>query len=343
MTVQIRARDYSADDRARMAKSGEALPDGSFPIADREDLENAIQAIGRASDPAAAKAHIKKRAKALGLSELIPEGWNAVDPSELKSRLKRPLARLQNSQTDWYRIQNSAAGKPEVFIYDEIGYFGHSASDFANSVKEIDADEMTVHLNSPGGDIFDGLAIYQSLKNHKAKVNIVVDGLAASIASVIAMAADDLQMAPKATMMIHDGWSMSVGNAADMRKMADLLDKQSEIIASVYADRTGQPTNFWRDRMRDETWYNADEALAAGLIDSIEGQEAPRYTSFDLEVFAHAGRDTAPDPVTKPAAPVVEVKNEAPADQPKPEVKVEAPVFTWDPAAFKSALKEGLK
>lgn len=336
----LMARDYSADERRSLAESGKALPDGSFPIVDREDLENAIQAFGRAGDPAAAKAHIKKRARALGLEELIPEGWNNVDPTELRSRLKRPLARLQNAQTDWFRIQNKAGAKPEVFIYDEIGYFGHSAKDFSDSIANIDSDELTVHLNSPGGDIFDGLAIYQSLKNHKATVNIVVDGLAASIASVIAMAADNLVMAPKATMMIHDGWSMSMGNAGEMRKMADLLDKQSDIIASVYADRTGQPADFWRDRMKDETWYSADEALAAGLIDEVEGQVKKVSDPFDLTVYAHAGRDKAPAPVTQiKATEVVEAKTE--------EVKVEEekvePAFAWSFTDFKSALKEGLK
>lgn len=331
-------RDYSTEERQRMAKNGEALPDGSYPIADREDLENAIQAIGRASDPAAAKAHIKKRARALGLEELIPEGWNSMT-KDLRDRIKRPLARATSGRTDWYRIQNKAGETPALYIYDEIGYFGDTAGALTDSLKEIEGN-LDVHLNSPGGDIFDGLAIYQALKNHQGEVTVHVDGLAASIASVIAMAGDSIVMAPKASMMIHDGWSMAVGNAADMRKLADLLDKQSDIIASVYADKSGQPTDFWRDRMRDETWYNADEALAAGLADSVQGQEKKQDDPFDLNVFAHAGRGTAPAPVIKaeaPAAPVVE------ADEKIVEPKTEEPEFQWDFTAFQSALKEGLK
>jgi ATP-dependent protease ClpP protease subunit len=258
----------------------------------------------------------------------------------LRARLKRPTARLQNNRSDWYRIQNKAT-KPEIFIYDEIGYFGHTAKGFADDLREITADEITVHLNSPGGDIFDGLAIYQSLKDHSAKVTVKVDGLAASIASVIAMAADTLVMAPKATMMIHDGWSVGVGNASELRKLADVLDKQSEIIASVYADRSGQPSDFWRDRMRDETWYNADEALAAGLIDEVEGKEAPKQDeAFDLGVFAHAGRDNAPAPVLK--TPVVKDEVPPPVDPPVVEPK-EDPPFEWDFAGFKSSLKEGIR
>lgn len=352
MTVLL-AREYSQEERERLASEGKALPDGSYPIVDREDLENAIRAIGRAKDPDAAKRHIKKRARALGLEELIPEGWNSVDVEALRARLKRPTARLQNSRTDWYRIQNKAT-KPEIYIYDEIGYFGDTAKGFADDLAEIDAGEMTVHLNSPGGDIFDGLAIYQALKNHSAQVTVVVDGLAASIASVIAMAADTLIMAPKATMMIHDGWSMAVGNAADMRKMADLLDKQSDIIASVYADRTGQPADFWRDRMRDETWYNADEALAAGLIDEIEGQERRVDDAFDLGVFAHAGRGEAPEPVIKPTAEeTVELKGEHGPELIPPSnsgnivtptvESQESEPFNWDFAAFQASLKEGFR
>lgn len=342
--TDLRAREYSQEERERLAKKGHALPDGSYPIVDREDLENAIQAIGRAKDPDKAKAHIKKRARELGLTELIPEGWNSVDVEALRARLKRPTARLQNNRTDWYRIQAKAGEKPEIFIYDEIGYFGDTAKGFSDALSRITSDAMVVHLNSPGGDIFDGLAIYQALKDHPANVTVKVDGLAASIASVIAMAADVLVMAPKATMMIHDGWSMGVGNAADLYKLADLLDKQSEIIASVYADRTGQPADFWRDRMRDETWYNADEALAAGLIDEIEGQEKKADDSFDLSVFAHAGRGDAPEPVLKGEVgpEPVALKTEGTTVVPPVESKETDP-FTWDFAAFKSSLKEGIR
>lgn len=260
----------------------------------------------------------------------------------LRARVKRPTARLQNNRTDWYRIQNKAT-KPEIFIYDEIGYFGHTAKGFSDDLADITADELTVHLNSPGGDIFDGLAIYQALKDHSAKVTIKVDGLAASIASVIAMAADELVMAPKSTMMIHDGWSMGVGNAHDLRKLADVLDKQSDIIASVYSDRTGQPSDFWRDRMRDETWYNAQEALDAGLIDQIEGQEKKTPDdAFDLGVFAHAGRENAPAPVLTAPAVVPVVKDEVPPVV-EPVTEPEPAPFAWDFTAFKSSLKEGIR
>ena len=252
------------------------------------------------------------------------------------ARLKRPTARLQNGRTDWFRISNKAGETPALYIYDEIGYFGDSAKGFSDALNAVDSDVLDVHLNSPGGDIFDGLAIYQSLKGHRAEVTVHIDGLAASIASVIAQAGDRIVMAPKASMMIHDGWSMAVGNAADMRKLADLLDKQSDIIASVYADRSGQPQDFWRDRMRDETWYNAAVAVAAGLADEVLGQEKKQDDAFNLNVFAHAGRESAPTPVVKPVAVVAPKVDETVTEEAEP-------AFAWDFSAFQSALKEGLK
>lgn len=324
-------RDFSVEERRRLAKSGEAMPDGSFPIVTRDDLENAIRAIGRASNPDAAKAHIKKRAKALGLSELIPEEWGGGGSGDHMGNWtpKRPKALLKKG--DWYRIENKA-GASEVYIYDEIGGFGVSSGTFLNELRALDGD-VALHLNSPGGDVFDGLAIYQALKNRSGETTVHVDGLAASIASVIAMGADKVVMAPKAQLMIHEGFTAAVGDAADMRKLADLLDRTSDNIASVYADKAGGTTEFWRSRMKDETWYSADEALDAGLVDEVEGK-AKRPDAFDLSMYNHAGRDKAPAPVIKDSAPLIPgAGSKKDGEEP----------FTWDFTAFKSSLKEGLK
>lgn len=261
----------------------------------------------------------------------------------------RPVVQLRQGKTDWYRIDNKTPASPTVYIYDEIGYWGVSASDFVNELKGLDVDDMTVHINSPGGDVYDGLAIYQALRAHRASVTVVVDGLAASAASFIAMGANKLIMAPKATMMIHDGFTMAVGNAADMRKTADLLDKASDNIASIYADKSGQPADFWRDRMRDETWYSAQEAVDAGLADEVEGAARTIDNSFNLSIFSYSGRDNAPAPVIKPEAPKQELKGETgpepvtPKNEgstPEPVVESKEPEpFTWDFSAFKNALK----
>lgn len=261
------------------------------------------------------------------------------------ARIRRPLARTTSGRDDWYRIQNKAGESAKLYIYDEIGYWGDTAKALVDDLKAVTGDTLEVHLNSPGGDIFDGLAIYQALKDHPASVTMRIDGLAASIASVIAMAGDKVIMSPKASLMIHDGWTMSVGNADELRKTADLLDKQSGIIASVYADRSNGDANAWRNAMREETWYTAQEALDAGLVDEVEGlKKTEAEDPFDLGVFAHAGRDKAPAP-----APVAKVKGEhgpepvdhtqtSPAAPPVEQPREEPVLFAGLGDALKSAL-----
>lgn len=216
----------------------------------------------------------------------------------------RPRATLQSGR-DWYRIENSQGGPTVVDIFDEIGYWGVTAADFQRELAAVTAPEITVNLNSPGGEIFEGIAIYNALRSHPANVTIRVAGLAASIASVIAQAGDRVVMQPHSQMMIHDGSGLAIGNAADMREMADLLDRQSNNIAAVYAERAGGTVEEWRERMLAETWYSADEAVEAGLADEVDaparqGQEpapaAQPAAKWDLTVFKHAGREQAPAP-----------------------------------------------
>jgi ATP-dependent Clp endopeptidase proteolytic subunit ClpP len=205
-------------------------------------------------------------------------------------------------KSDWYKIKNLSGSKSaEVTIYDEIGQFGITAHDFVNDIQSISCETMTVHLNTPGGDVFDGLTIYNALKQHPAEVTVVVDGLAASIGSVIAMAGDRVVMAKTATMMIHDAWTVGLGNAADMRKTADLLDKTSDNLARVYAERTGTESEDWRTKMREETWFSADEAVEAGLADEVQSSGKKVQNKFDLSNY---GYDKAPASVVETEAEV---------------------------------------
>jgi ATP-dependent protease ClpP protease subunit len=174
----------------------------------------------------------------------------------------------------WFRITNVAADTTEVALYDEIGMWGVTASDFMAELMNITAKSMTLRINSPGGDVFDGLAILNCLRSHKAKVNVVVDGLAASAASFIAMAGDTVEMAPNSMMMIHEASGLCMGTAGDMRELADLLDKTSANIASIYASRSGRPPEEHRTAMRAETWYDDQQAVDAGLADAVIGSEA---------------------------------------------------------------------
>lgn len=213
-------------------------------------------------------------------------------------RTARKLLNLRQGRTEWYRIKNEASGPAEVYIYDEIGYFGVTADSFVRDVKNIGADRIELHLNSPGGDVFDGIAIYNVIREHPAEVAVSIDGLAASAASFIAMAGDEINIARNAEMMVHDAHGVCVGNAADMRDLAERMDKVSDNIASIYAERTGATVAEWRERMLGETWYSAEEAVSAGLADSIYGpaSKIEADNSWDLSIFNYSGRDKAPAP-----------------------------------------------
>jgi len=168
----------------------------------------------------------------------------------------------------WYEIRNAADGT-EVFIYDEIGGWGIMAADFVRDLQAIESDTITVRISSPGGSVFEALAMYASLKNIEATINCVIDGLCASAATVVAMAGDSITTASGSMWMVHDALGQVYGNAADMQAMADLLDKTSQNIADLYAARAGGDANTWRATMQAETWYTADEAVTAGLADGL--------------------------------------------------------------------------
>lgn len=214
-----------------------------------------------------------------------------VRPTERRSTL--PQAAVPDNRGD-----SSTA----VFrLYDPVdswgGEWGVSAREFAAALDAVpEAQTIELHVNSPGGEVFEAITIMNLLRTHRARVVATVDGLAASAASVIACAADELVMNRNTELMIHDAWGLCVGNAADMRDVADRLDHLSDNLASVYAAKAGGEVAFWRDAMLAETWYSAEEAVAAGLADRMVDDDPAEQNAFDLSVFAHAGRQDAPAP-----------------------------------------------
>lgn len=163
-------------------------------------------------------------------------------------------------------IRNSANGA-EVLLYGEIG-LDATAADFAAHLHEVEADAITLRVNSPGGDVYEGLTIMNALKNHPARVTAYVEGLAASAASFIVVGgADEVVMCPHSELMIHDAMSMAVGNASDMQAAITDLERVSNNLADIYAFKAGGLSDTWREVMRAETWFTADEAVAAGLAD----------------------------------------------------------------------------
>lgn len=214
--------------------------------------------------------------------------------------------KARTSGADWYSIKNLNAAEAEIQIFDEIGFYGTTAQGFVDQLNAISAPKITVYLNSPGGEVFDGIAIHTALAMSKAHVTTFVTGVAASAASFIAMAGDTIKMARNATMMIHDASGLAWGNAATMRAEADLLDKLSNNIADMYAMQAGGTVADWRAAMQRETWYTGQEALDAGLIDELAGPEGDVSeeirnllppSRLSLAAFNYAGRAEAPTPV----------------------------------------------
>ena len=185
----------------------------------------------------------------------------------------RRMVRVPQNNGDWYRIRNADSSRAEVMLYGPIDdWDGINASQFVKDLRNINADSIDLHINSPGGLVFDAVAIYSALRNHPATVDVTIDGVAASAASFVAMAGDSVAIEKPAKMMIHDAAGLVIGNAADMREMADLLDEISNTIAGIYADRAGGSVGTWRTAMQAETWYSADAAVKAGLADRVVGQ-----------------------------------------------------------------------
>jgi ATP-dependent protease ClpP protease subunit len=166
-----------------------------------------------------------------------------------------PINRQNNlpkaSDKPWYKIVNKAKSDvTKVYIYDAIGgWFGIEVNDFIKELNDIETKEIHLHINSPGGSVYDGIAIYNSLKQHDAKVTTYIDALAASAASFIAMAGETVIAARNSTVMIHDAMGVCMGNQSDMLETADLLDKVSDNIADIYAYNAGGDAAEWRALM----------------------------------------------------------------------------------------------
>lgn len=189
----------------------------------------------------------------------------------------------------WYEMRAVAESSgAEILIYDEIGLWGIKASDFIADLKALgDVSEIAVRINSPGGDVFDGLAIHNVLRRHKARIVVTVDGIAASIASVIAMAGDEVVMPENAMMMIHDPSGIGWGTAQDMRELADVMDKVKASLIAAYRARAKVEDAELERLMTDETWLSAAEAVELGLADRVE-QAVKMAARFDPDCLRNA-------------------------------------------------------
>lgn len=174
------------------------------------------------------------------------------------------------TQKSWFRIQAKEDQTADIYIYDEIGGWGISARRFTEDLLSLgNLSHINLHIHSPGGEVFDGIAIYNQLKNHSATITVYIDGLAASMASVISMVGDTVIMPKNAMMMIHKPWGVSWGDANDMREYADLLDKLENVLIPAYVAKTGKTTEEITAMLEQETWLDGDECVEHGFADKV--------------------------------------------------------------------------
>lgn len=206
--------------------------------------------------------------------------------------------RPQPGPRAWFHVKAKSQKEPaEVFIYDEIGrgFFGGgvAAEDFIAQLKALElksGDDLVVRINSPGGNLFDGTTIYNYLRTVKAKVTVRVDGVAASAASIIAMAGDRVEMPENSFLFIHNPWMVAAGDSAVMRKAAEDLDQMREGAVATYLRRTAGKIS--RDQLVEmldaETWLTAEQSVAHGFADAVdEPVRAAALAAFDLERYGY--------------------------------------------------------
>ncbi len=188
----------------------------------------------------------------------------------------------------WYDIQASGE-TTEIKIFDVIGWPFIEAFDFTSDLEKTNTKKVQVNINSPGGDVFDGVAIYNALLDHPAEITTYVSGLAASIASIIAMAGNKRTIAPSGFMMIHSPWTFALGNADDIEKETNVLRKIESTMADIYAEKTGKSSAKMLQAMKNETWYSGQEAVQAGLAEQVLIKDKnQKQAKFDLSMFKKA-------------------------------------------------------
>ena len=209
----------------------------------------------------------------------------------MHSLQRPPMSRklLQNLQGAPLRVvhNKTSGGEATVYVYDVIDpWWGVSAQAFAQALAALDVSTIHLRINSPGGDVFEASAMLAAIRAHPARIISHVDGLAASAASYLAMAADEVRISDSGFFMIHNPWSIAFGDAKAFRKSADTLDKIADSIINEYVKRSKESRATIQEWMDGETWFNAAEAKEHGFADSIEGANDEPKDSFDLSVFS---------------------------------------------------------
>lgn len=241
---------------------------------------------------------------------------------------------------NWYAMQAKTDGErtiAELRIYDEIGFWGVTAGAFVSALNAIadTADEVLVSVNSIGGDVFDAFAIYNALRRFSGRVTTRVDGVAASAASLVVMAGDRIVMPENAQLMIHNPWTITAGEASDLRRVADMMDNARDGIMAAYRNKSGQDEAELIRMMDEETWLTALEAQALGMCDVIEAPVRLAASARSVEVIAKYRRtpeDLRAQLQDAPAAEPPELTDPATEPPTGPQTSVDAPAPTDVPA-----------
>lgn len=188
-----------------------------------------------------------------------------------------------------FEVNNKSDDVYELYVYDFIGEFmgmGVSAEKFSKAVRQSNASEIHVRLNTPGGSVFDGRAMASALADSDIKTVAYIDGICASAGTTIAVACDEVVMAKGSEFMIHNSWTIAGGDKNDLLKVAESLENIDKDIAADYADKTGLELNEIKQMMDEETWLSADSAVEKGFADSVAGESIEN--KYDLSVYDHA-------------------------------------------------------
>jgi ATP-dependent Clp endopeptidase proteolytic subunit ClpP len=247
----------------------------------------------------------------------------------------------------WYAISAKASDKQtEISIFDEIGFWGVSAKQFISDLQKVPADhEINLRIHSPGGEVFDGNAIANALKRHPGGYSVQIEGLAASMATVISLGGQPVKMAENGFYMIHNPWGMAVGDATEMRDQAELLEKIQTGIVNAYAAKSGKSVEQIQEWMDAETWFTASEAKDAGFVDEITDtvsiaasanvigrlsryRNAPENLTSKINLMTEEPAAVDPKETSAPEPEAVET----PAVEETPEPVVEAPDVEETPA-----------
>lgn len=221
-----------------------------------------------------------------------------VDKRAARINLERGgAAPTAEEKRSWYNFVAQSDDEADIYLYDEISaWWGIGANDFARDLNELSAKTINLYVNSPGGSVFEGYAIYASLvryaEKNNAKINVSIDGLAASIASVIICAGDHRKIGAHASVMIHQPYSWCIGTADDMRAEADVLDELEETIVDIYQARTNGDRAQFAKWVKDETWFKGQAAVDAGLADEVIPLKAKKEDDENKAKIA-ASRDVS--------------------------------------------------